>query len=103
MTISAGNGSGRVPADAIATASGPLSLSRRSVGREQRVEGARVPYRVRVSVVVEVDEHVLVRQTPFPDSVSPPCQVSIGVRAGVQVIMIRAVHPQVDEVCSSAQ
>jgi ABC-2 type transport system ATP-binding protein len=74
-----------------------------AIGREQRLEGPRVPYRVRVTVVVEVDVHVLAGQTPFPDPVSPPLQVRIGVRAGVQVIVIRAVHPHVHEIGSGAQ
>jgi hypothetical protein len=62
-----------------------------TVGHEQRLEGPRVPYRVRVAVVVEVDKHVLVGQAPFPDPVSPPPQVGAGVGTRVQVMIIWAV------------
>ena len=70
----------------------------RSAGRMQRKEGPRVAYGVGVAIVVEVDEHVVAGQVPFPDPVSPPGQVGVGVGTGVQVMMIRAVHPQVDEI-----
>ena len=52
----------------------------------------RVAYRVGVAVVVEVDEQLVAGQVPFPDPVSPPPQVGIGVGADVQVMMIWAVH-----------
>jgi hypothetical protein len=51
----------------------------RSAGRMQRKEGPRVAYGVGVAIVVEVDEHVLAGQIPFPDPVRPPRQVSVGV------------------------
>jgi hypothetical protein len=43
------------------------------------------------------------RPGPFPDPVGPPPQVGIGVGTGVQVVMIRAVQPQVDEIRGGAQ
>lgn len=59
--------------------------------------------RVRVAVVVEVDKHVVDGRAPFPGPVSPPRQVGAGVGTGAQVMMIRAVHPHVDEICAGAQ
>ena len=50
-----------------------------TAGGEPRPEGPRVAYRVGVAVVVEVDEHVAAGQVPFPDPVSPPRQVGVGV------------------------
>ncbi len=57
-------------------------------GHKQRPEDPRVAYRA--GVVVEVDEHVVAGQVPFPDPVSPPRQVGAGVGTGVRVMMIRA-------------
>ena len=74
-----------------------------TAGYEQRLQGPRVPYRVSVAVVVEVGEHVLACQVPLPDPVSPPLQVSAGVGASVQVMVIWAVQSQVDEIGGSAQ
>ena len=51
----------------------------------------------------EVDEHVVAGQVPLPDPVRPPPQVGVGVGTAVQVMMIRAVHPDVDQIGGSAQ
>jgi hypothetical protein len=79
----------------------PAEIQR--LGHVARSESPRVAYRVRVTVVVEVDEHIVTGQVPFPDPVSPPPQVGVRVGTGVQMVMIRAVHPQVDKISGDAQ
>jgi hypothetical protein len=46
---------------------------------------------VPISVVVEVDEDAMVLSVPLADAVGPPVQIGLTVRAGVEVIMVRAV------------
>jgi uncharacterized protein YndB with AHSA1/START domain len=70
---------------------------------EQAAEGAGVSYGIRVTVVVEVGEHVVSGRAPFPYPVRPPHQVGVLVGARVEVIMIRAVQPEVDEVGGGPQ
>jgi len=48
---------------------------------------------VPVSVVVEVGKGAKVLSVPLADPVSPPVQISVAVRARVEVIMVRAVEP----------
>ena len=61
-----------------------------------------VGHRVPVSVVVEVDEDAKMLSVPLPDAVGPPVQIGFAVRAGVEVIMVRAVEPHVNR-CRGGQ
>ncbi len=65
-----------------------------TAGGEQCPESPRVADRVGVAVVVEVDEHVLAGQVPFPDPVSPPPQVGVGVGTRNTPGMSSATPPQ---------
>ena len=48
-----------------------------------------------VSVVVEVGKGAKVLSVPLADPVGPSVQISVAVRASVEVIMVRAVEPHI--------
>src|SRR4029079_2469475 len=52
---------------------------------------------VAAPIIVEVDEHVPTHPFPFPNTVGPPAQVVVRVRAAVQVFGIRAMKADVNE------
>src|SRR5215218_2331898 len=63
----------------------------RSPHARQGPQPLRVAYGVAVAVVVEVHEHVVTGTVPFLHAISPPAQVLVTVRAGVQVVRVGAV------------
>jgi hypothetical protein len=50
-----------------------------------------------MAVVVEVGEHVAALGTPLADPLGPPSEVIFGIRAGVEVLVVRAVEPDEGE------
>src|ERR1700744_1917029 len=76
--------------------SGEIAWSLRASG-DPGGESPRVADRVGVTVIIEIDENVAAALAPLTAAVGPPAQVGIAVRAGVEMLVVRAVQASVGE------
>ena len=87
------------PGTVAATQQANWTAARRQVRRsgDQGGESARVPDRVGMAVIIKINKHIAAGVGPFAAAVGPPAQVSVAVRAGVQVLVVGAVQAGVGE------
>ena len=53
--------------------------------------------RVAIAIVVKVNVNIFPHQAPLVDAVAPPAEAIVRVRAGVKIMLIRAVHTDVNK------